>query len=84
MLAKEISNIYAPLANRLGIGQLKWELEDLSFRYLHPDTYKQIAKLLDEKRLDREHYILRFVDELKRALAEAGIEAEVYGRPKLV
>ena len=47
MVAKEISNIYAPLANRLGIGQLKWELEDLSFRYLHPDTYKQIAKLLD-------------------------------------
>lgn len=82
LLAKEISNIYAPLANRLGIGQLKWELEDLSFRYLHPDTYKQIARLLDEKRLDRERYILRFVEELKQALTKAGIQAEVYGRPK--
>jgi GTP pyrophosphokinase len=82
LVAKEISNIYAPLANRLGIGQLKWELEDLSFRYLHPDTYKQIAKLLDEKRLDREHYIQRFVAATKDALVEAGVDAEVYGRPK--
>ena len=82
MVAKEISNIYAPLANRLGIGQLKWELEDLSFRYLHPDTYKQIAKLLDEKRLDRERYIQQFVFDTKKALQDAGINAEVYGRPK--
>jgi len=82
LVAKEISNIYAPLANRLGIGQLKWELEDLSFRYLHPDTYKQIAKLLDEKRIDREHYIQRFVADLRQALSDAGIQAEVYGRPK--
>ena len=82
LVAKEISNIYAPLANRLGIGQLKWELEDLSFRYLHPDTYKQIAKLLDEKRLDRERYIQKFVADTKAALHDAGIDAEVYGRPK--
>jgi GTP pyrophosphokinase len=82
LAAKEISSIYAPLANRLGIGQLKWELEDLAFRYLHPDTYRQIAELLDEKRIDRENYIKEFTDELKQALDEAGIEAEVYGRPK--
>ncbi|MFQ2283653.1 GTP diphosphokinase [Aeromonas dhakensis] len=82
LMAQEISNIYAPLANRLGIGQLKWELEDLAFRYLHPDTYKQIAKQLDEKRLDRERYIREFVQSLRDALKEAGVEAEVYGRPK--
>ena len=81
-VAKEISNIYAPLANRLGIGQLKWELEDLSFRYLHPDTYKQIAKLLDEKRVDREKYIVDFVSILEEKLKSEGLEAEVYGRPK--
>lgn len=82
LVAKEIANIYAPLANRLGIGQLKWELEDLSFRYLHPDTYKFIAKLLHEKRLAREVFVNNFVAELKASLAEAGIEADVYGRPK--
>ncbi|UBH27473.1 GTP diphosphokinase [Aeromonas enteropelogenes] len=82
LMAQEITNIYAPLANRLGIGQLKWELEDLAFRYLHPDTYKQIAKQLDEKRLDRERYIREFVQPLRDALKEAGVEAEVYGRPK--
>ncbi len=81
-VAKEISNIYAPLANRLGIGQLKWELEDLSFRYLHPDTYRQIAKLLDEKRVDREKYIDDFVALLQEKLKEEGLQAEVYGRPK--
>ena len=57
-----------PTANRLGIGQLKWELEDLAFRYLHPDTYKQIAKQLDEKRPDRERYIREFVQSLRDAL----------------
>ena len=82
LVAKEISNIYAPLANRLGIGQLKWELEDLSFRYLHPDIYKQIAKLLDEKRIDREKYINDFVADLKLKLEKENIKAEVYGRPK--
>lgn len=80
--AKEISVIYAPLANRLGIGQLKWELEDLSFRYLHPDLYRQIAKQLDEKRIDREEYINNFVAELKALLKDSNIDAEVYGRPK--
>ncbi|MFQ1691751.1 GTP diphosphokinase [Aeromonas veronii] len=82
LMAQEITNIYAPLANRLGIGQLKWELEDLAFRYLHPDTYKQIAKQLDEKRLDRERYIRDFVQSLRNGLKEAGVDAEVYGRPK--
>ncbi len=82
LVAKEISNIYAPLANRLGIGQLKWELEDLAFRYLHPDIYKQIAHLLDEKRIDRENYINDFVKDLKEKLKSEGLNAEVYGRPK--
>ncbi|MFQ1596294.1 GTP diphosphokinase [Aeromonas veronii] len=82
LMAQEITNIYAPLANRLGIGQLKWELEDLAFRYLHPDTYKQIAKQLDEKRLDRERYIREFVQSLRNGLKEAGVDAEVHGRPK--
>lgn len=82
LVARECANIYAPLANRLGIGQLKWELEDHSFRYLHPDKYKQIAKLLDEKRADREHYIDEFVHELQTVLDEQNIKAKVYGRPK--
>lgn len=82
LVAKAAANLYGPLANRLGIGQLKWELEDLSFRYLHPDTYKRIAKLLDERRIDREDYIRDFVANLTGALKEEGINGEVYGRPK--
>ena len=82
LVAKEITNIYAPLANRLGIGQLKWELEDLSFRYLHPDTYKQIAKLLDEKRTERLEYINDFLNTLRRELDKYGIHYDVAGRPK--
>lgn len=82
LAAKECFNIYAPLANRLGIGQLKWELEDFCFRYLHPDEYKRIASLLHERRLDREHYITRFVTVLKASMVQEGIKAEVYGRPK--
>lgn len=82
LAAKECANIYAPLANRLGIGQLKWELEDYSFRYLYPDQYRLIAKLLHERRLDREHYILDFVTELKGYLQENLEQVEVYGRPK--
>lgn len=82
LVAKECATIYAPLANRLGIGQLKWELEDMSFRYLHPDTYKSIAGLLDEKRTNREQYIDDFVQGLQQALTEQGVKAEVYGRPK--
>jgi GTP pyrophosphokinase len=82
LAAKETSNIYAPLANRLGIGQLKWELEDLSFRYLHPKVYKSIAKQLDEKRLDREQYMTDFVANIAEQLKSSGIKGCVYGRPK--
>ncbi len=82
LIAKEVANVYAPLANRLGIGQLKWELEDLAFRFLHPDIYKEIAHELDERRVDREKYIENFVGELRELLAKEGIKAEVYGRPK--
>jgi len=82
LAAKETQNIYAPLANRLGIGQLKWELEDISFRYLHPDTYKKIAKQLAEKRLDREQYMVDLVSYLEKQLAELKVDGKVYGRPK--
>jgi len=80
--AQEVLDLFAPLANRLGVWQLKWELEDLSLRALEPSTYKSIAKLLDERRLDRERYIQEAVDTLKKELADAGIAAEVTGRPK--
>ncbi|MBA6327043.1 GTP diphosphokinase [Colwellia sp. MB02u-6] len=82
LAAKETSNIYAPLANRLGIGQLKWELEDLSFRYLHPEVYKEIAKQLDEKRLDRERYMAEFVDNISKQLKSSDIKGIICGRPK--
>ncbi|MCK7593887.1 RelA/SpoT family protein [Pseudomarimonas salicorniae] len=81
-LAQLTSDIHSPLANRLGIWQVKWELEDLAFRYLQPDTYKRIAKLLDERRADRERFIEAFKRRLREALREAGIDAEVAGRPK--
>jgi len=81
-IAREVADIYAPLAHRLGIGHIKWELEDLSFRYLQPDSYKKIAKLLDEKRLDRQHYIDDVIAELRQALERAGIHAEFSGRAK--
>ena len=81
-IARETMDVFAPLANRLGIWQLKWELEDLAFRYLEPATYKRIAALLAERRVDREAYIERFVDWLTRALKETGVKAEVTGRPK--
>ncbi|WP_257274671.1 MULTISPECIES: GTP diphosphokinase [unclassified Endozoicomonas] len=81
-VAREVFEIYAPLAHRLGIGYIKWELEDLSFRYLNPQDYKRIARLLDEKRTDRQQYIDHVVDQLKQALGEARIEANVYGRAK--
>ncbi|HDI2500526.1 TPA: bifunctional (p)ppGpp synthetase/guanosine-3',5'-bis(diphosphate) 3'-pyrophosphohydrolase [Acinetobacter baumannii] len=80
--AREILTIYSPLAHRLGIAQLKWELEDLAFRYLAPDRYKEIASLLNEKRLEREHYIQFVIDRLKSELAAHGIEAEITGRAK--
>jgi GTP pyrophosphokinase len=82
LAAKESANIYAPLANRLGIGQLKWELEDVSFRYLHPQVYKKIAKLLDETRLEREHYMDDFVGKLNQQLQNLHISGSVDGRPK--
>lgn len=82
LAAREISAIYAPLANRLGIGQLKWELEDLAFRYLEPVIYKKIAKQLDEKRIDRENYIQDFVARVKNSLKEMNIQGTAYGRPK--
>lgn len=80
--AKETLDIFAPLANRLGVWQLKWQLEDLGFRHYRPDEYRRIAKLLDEKRQERLVYIDNFLTVLKDKLAEAGIQADVAGRPK--
>jgi len=81
-LAIETQEIYAPLASRLGVWQLKWELEDLAFRYLDPDTYKAIAKALNEKRVERENYLEDVKLTLQRELDAAGIDAEITGRPK--
>jgi GTP pyrophosphokinase len=80
--ALEARAIYAPLANRLGVWQLKWELEDLAFRYLEPQEYRRVAGALSERRADRERYIDALCRELHQRLGEAGISAEVYGRPK--
>jgi len=80
--ALEARAIYAPLANRLGVWQLKWELEDLAFRYLEPEEYKRVAAALNERRADRERYIEALCTELQGQLRTAGIEAGVYGRPK--
>lgn len=81
-LAKESLQVFAPLANRLGIWEIKWELEDLSFRFLEPDTYKQIAKLLDEKRVERESNMQRLREQVQTELAAQNIKASVQGRPK--
>ncbi len=81
-VARESQGIFAPLANRLGVWQLKWELEDLSLRYLEPQLYKEVAKLLDERRVDREQYIANIVTQLKHELHQTDIKAEVTGRPK--
>ena len=81
-VARESLEIFAPIANRLGIGQLKWELEDLSFRYLEPETYKSIAKNLDEKREGREQFIVDVVDKIKQITVDEEIRAEIVGRPK--
>ena len=81
-LATLARDIHGPLANRLGIWQLKWELEDLAFRYLQPDTYRQIARLLDEKRGDRERYIEEVQQTLREALSAQGLNADIAGRPK--
>jgi GTP pyrophosphokinase len=82
VFARETMSLYAPLANRLGIWQMKWELEDLSFRFLEPDTYKQVARLLEEKRVEREGFIAAATARVRSILADAGIRGEVYGRPK--
>ena len=75
-------SIFAPLANRLGVSDLKWELEDFSFRFTEPDLYKKIAQLLDEKRSEREAYIQRVIEKLRSELAGVGIQAQIQGRPK--
>ena len=81
-IAQESKGIFAPLANRLGVWQIKWELEDLSLRYLEPQLYKEVAKMLDERRVDREQYIIDVVNQLKYELSNAEIKGDVTGRPK--
>ncbi|MBS0375024.1 MAG: bifunctional (p)ppGpp synthetase/guanosine-3',5'-bis(diphosphate) 3'-pyrophosphohydrolase [Proteobacteria bacterium] len=81
-LALQTREVYAPLANRLGLAVLKWELEDYAFRYLEPEAYRQIAASLAEKRSDRERYIEELKAALERELGRAGVHAEVHGRPK--
>ena len=80
--AQETLDLYAPLANRLGVWQMKWELEDFSFRFLKPETYREIAKMLEEKRIEREDFIVSSIERLKKEVADAGIKADVSGRPK--
>ncbi|MDO9131321.1 MAG: bifunctional (p)ppGpp synthetase/guanosine-3',5'-bis(diphosphate) 3'-pyrophosphohydrolase, partial [Anaerolineales bacterium] len=81
-IAQETLDIFAPLANRLGIWQIKWELEDLAFRYVNPEKYKEIAEQLAERRELREQQIEQIVNQFERVLAEQGVRAEIYGRPK--
>ena len=81
-MAHESLQVFAPLANRLGIWQIKWELEDLSFRFLQPEHYRRIAKFLDEKRVQREQGVQAFALRLRELLQRAQIDAEVQGRPK--
>ncbi len=81
-IAQETIDIFAPLANRLGMGLIKWEMEDLAFRALEPQTYKRIAKLLEEKRSEREAFIKRFIERLEKLLKQQGIESTVSGRVK--
>lgn len=82
VVAQEVFDVYAPLAHRLGIGHLKWELEDLSFRYIYADAYRKIAHLLDGKRLERDQFITSVKTELHRVLGAAGLEFEIAGRAK--
>ena len=81
-LAREVMLIHAPLANRLGVWQLKWELEDLAFRYDQPEDYRRVAALVDERRSDRERFIRAFIEKLETTIEAAGIKGEVKGRPK--
>jgi GTP pyrophosphokinase len=81
-LARETLDLYTPLANRLGIWQIKWEMEDLAFRFTDPQRYKEIARLLEEKRVEREAFIAQTIEHLTLALKQMGIAAVVSGRPK--
>lgn len=81
-VARQTLNLYAPLANRLGVWQLKWELEDLAFRFLEPTTYQNVARLLDEQRGDRENYIEKVATLLQQAIDAEGLKVAVQGRPK--
>lgn len=81
-IAQETLEIYAPLANRFGLGRMKWELEDLSLRYLHPEEYQQIEQLVIDGRIDREQLIQSIVEKLREELKQRHIDAEVFGRPK--
>ena len=81
-IAQETLDIYAPLAHRLGMGEIKWQLEDLSFRYIQPNQYRSISTLLSTKRAEREEYVRQVTDVLRGELAKAGFDAEVTGRPK--
>jgi GTP pyrophosphokinase len=81
-VAREAQEIFAPLANRLGIWQIKWELEDLALRILEPALYKKMAKLLDERRVDREDYLTQVMAQLREELQRANVQGEVSGRPK--
>lgn len=81
-IARESLDIFAPLANRLGVAQLKWEMEDLAFRRLEPVTYKSIARQLEDRRIEREEYIEAFKQRLAGLLHDAGIDGEITGRPK--
>jgi GTP pyrophosphokinase len=80
--ARETLDLYSPLANRLGVWQLKWELEDLSFRYLEPELYKRIAQMLDERRLERQQYIAKAIATLAGELDSVAVKGEITGRPK--
>src|SRR4051812_37474214 len=82
VVAREALQVFAPLANRLGIWQVKWEMEDLAFRFLEPETYKSVARWLDEKRVEREQYVEQLRRELEAELKAQGIPAQVHGRPK--
>jgi GTP pyrophosphokinase len=81
-VAREALSVFAPLANRLGVWQVKWEMEDLAFRFLEPDTYKEVAGLLDERRVQREAYVEQLRSRLEAELGAQGIRASVHGRPK--
>lgn len=81
-IAQQTLDIFAPLANRLGIWQIKWELEDLAFRYVDPDSYREIAENLAERRQDREKQVVQIIQRLQSILLENGIDAELSGRPK--